>query len=221
MDNDFWHERWKQNEIGFHMDDPHHYLQAFFAQVARPGQKVFVPLCGKTPDLVWLRDQGYEVVGVELSRLAVEAFFAENGIEYKQDDTDGLSRYRSPGITIYCGDLFALGSGELNGVGAVYDRGALVALPRPMRRRYVDYLLGMLPADCRYLVVAYIYNQDEVDGPPFAVPPGELAELFADSHVVDVLRREDALPTHRILQERGLTALTEYAALLKAPAGRD
>ena len=39
-----------------------------------------MPLCGKSLDLLWLRDQGHLVIGVELSATAFEDFCLENGI---------------------------------------------------------------------------------------------------------------------------------------------
>lgn len=44
------------------------------------GSRVFVPLCGKSLDMIWLAQQGHEVIGVELSPVAVEDFFRENGL---------------------------------------------------------------------------------------------------------------------------------------------
>lgn len=43
---------------------------------------VFVPLCGKTLDLVWLCDQGMDVIGCDLSALAAQQFFNESNIPF-------------------------------------------------------------------------------------------------------------------------------------------
>ena len=39
-----------------------------------------MPLCGKSLDLLWLAAQGHRVLGVEISPLAVDAFFAEQDL---------------------------------------------------------------------------------------------------------------------------------------------
>jgi thiopurine S-methyltransferase len=58
------------------------YLQKYWGKLNLPKKsKVFVPLCGKSSDMLWLLAQGYEVVGVELSPLAAQGFFAENQLE--------------------------------------------------------------------------------------------------------------------------------------------
>jgi thiopurine S-methyltransferase len=134
MDKNFWHRRWQKNEIGFHMTDPHHFLQQFFPLLqTQPTDSVFVPLCGKSPDLVWLREEGLKVVGIELSRTAIEAFFNENDLPGHWTDETVLPFCLAEGYKLYCGDFFDLTATEVSGISAYYDRGALVALPPEMR----------------------------------------------------------------------------------------
>ena len=215
MDKDFWHRRWQKNEIGFHMTDPHHFLQQFFPLLqSQPTDRVFVPLCGKSPDLVWLREEGLKVIGIELSRTAIEAFFDENGLPGQWADETGIPFYAAEGYKLYCGDFFSLPAAELTGVCAYYDRGALVALPPEMRVRYAAHLSSLLSSGSRVLLVSYSYNQSETKGPPFSVPQQELETLFADSFRIEILSEEDGLWSHQGLLERGVTQLMEYAVLL-------
>lgn len=214
MEQEFWENRWKLNEIGFHMDERHDYLHQFFHRLHVGPEVVFVPLCGKSPDLLWLRQQGARVVGVELSELALNAFFAENSLEVRLDTIGHYTRYRSAGISLLCGDLFKLSSDLLDGVRGVYDRGSLVALPLPLRKDYAGHLCRILPPDCRMLVISYDYDQSEISGPPFAVPMREIEELFGEAFTLEMLAEQDALPTHKLLRQRGVTRLTEFAVLL-------
>ncbi|WP_049794603.1 hypothetical protein [Methylomonas methanica] len=79
MDQAFWHQRWQQNQIGFHAVEFNLHLQNHWPTLhIHKGAKVLVPLCGKSQDILWLMAQGYQVTGVELSPVAVQAFFAEN-----------------------------------------------------------------------------------------------------------------------------------------------
>lgn len=214
MDQKFWKERWCQNEIGFHMDDRHEYLHQFYHRLHVGPETVFVPLCGKSPDLLWLRQQGAQVVGVELSELAVQAFFAENNLEVRIDQGVDVAHYRSEGISIYQGDLFRLSADALNDVRGVYDRGSLVALPPSMRQQYADFLCDILPGDSRILLVSYDYDQSVLPGPPFSVPMTEIEQLFGSVFELELLAEQDALPTHKLLWQRGLSNLTEFACLL-------
>jgi thiopurine S-methyltransferase len=74
MDREFWLNRWEKNDIGFHKDEPHFCLLRRYASLQSPeGAYLFVPLCDKSKDLVWLCERGHNVVGVELSRIAFAA----------------------------------------------------------------------------------------------------------------------------------------------------
>ena len=80
MKKEFWLERWERQEIGFHQSEINPYLCQYWNEVhAARESEVFVPLCGKSRDMLWLRKQGHTVLGVELSAIAAQAFFKENG----------------------------------------------------------------------------------------------------------------------------------------------
>jgi thiopurine S-methyltransferase len=122
MEPQFWHERWQQNQIGFHQGDINPYLIRYLPKLELPaGSTVFVPLCGKSRDLLWLVEQGMQVVGVELSPIAVETFFREAGMSHEKIQQGALERWQADGVTIFCGDFFQLGADDLGEVSAVYD----------------------------------------------------------------------------------------------------
>lgn len=81
MDEGFWQRRWARNEIGFHLNEVNPYLRRHWPNLRlAEGARVLVPLCGKSLDMAWLAEQGFAVLGVELSERAVEDFFAEQGL---------------------------------------------------------------------------------------------------------------------------------------------
>jgi thiopurine S-methyltransferase len=215
MDKEFWHRRWEKNEIGFHLTKPHHYLQKFVSVLQLPpGSTVFVPLCGKSPDLIWLREQGFNVVGIELSRTAIEAFFSENGLTGGWTIKSEMLRCHADGYQIFCGDFFKLTVSDVEGIRVAYDRASLVALPPEMRTRYAAHLATLLPTGSRVLLIGYEYDQTETAGPPFSVPRRELEALFSEDFQLELLAEEDVLWSHQGLVERGVTQLTEYAVSL-------
>ncbi|MEA2080555.1 MAG: hypothetical protein U9P00_11980 [Pseudomonadota bacterium] len=86
MEADFWHQRWQDKLIGFHQRDINPHLITYWSRLQiKAGERVFVPLCGKSMDMLWLRDR-YSVLGVELSPIAVEELYKENGLvaEHRQ-----------------------------------------------------------------------------------------------------------------------------------------
>lgn len=197
MHPDFWHQRWQQNQIGFHQDTPTPLLQKHWPALGvAAGARVFVPLCGKSLDMAWLAARGHRVLGVELSRLAVEQFFAEHGLQPDIEDSRYGTCFRAGNIEILCGDAFGLDAELLASCSAVFDRAALIALPPALRQRYVGELHARLPTGCRGLLVTLEYPQDERDGPPFSVPEPEVRELYADAWSVDLLERRPIPADH-------------------------
>lgn len=84
MDKDYWYQKWQSKDIGFNQSQPHKLMQRYFPSLKlKPDCRVFVPLCGQSIDMLWLAEQGYQVIGIELSQVACSAFFEENKIPVK------------------------------------------------------------------------------------------------------------------------------------------
>lgn len=208
MDPDFWHQRWRDNEIGFHQGQPAPLLQKHWPVVAAPaGSRVFVPLAGKSVDMLWLASQGHRVLGVELSPLAIEQFFAEHALQPEVVESHYGTHYRAGDIELICGDVFALDAAVLARCAAVYDRAALIALPAELRRRYVDEVYARLPAACSGLLVTLEYPAHQKDGPPFTVTEAEVRERYAPHWTIELLERRDILATEPRFIDHGVTAL--------------
>jgi thiopurine S-methyltransferase len=215
MEPAFWLERWQRNEIGFHRQEINLHLQSFWSEVAAgAGDRVFVPLCGKTRDMLWLRAQGHPVLGVEISPIAVESFFVEHGLEPERRDQGRFQRWEVDGLVVLQGDFFELTAADLDGVVAVYDRASLVALPPELRRRYAGRLAALLGSGTRVLLVTMEYPQAEMEGPPFSVEEAELYALYAKHFELRTLYSRPVLEEHPRFQERGLSRLQERAYCL-------
>ena len=197
MNPDFWHQRWQDNQIGFHQAAPTPLLLKHWPSLDVPaGAKVFVPLAGKSLDMPWFAAQGHRVLGVELSELAVAQFFAENGLRPEIRDTHYGRHYEAGGIELILGDAFGLDADLLRDCDAVFDRAALIALPPELRRRYANELYAKLPAGCRGLLITLEYPQAERDGPPFSVPGDEVRALYGRDWDIDLLERRPIPPEH-------------------------
>ena len=215
MKKDFWLERWKQEEIGFHDKEVNTYLAQYWHELhLAQGRAVFVPLCGKSVDMQWLREQGSPVLGVELSSAAAQAFFKENGYTPNYHANGKFDRYEANDISILCGDFFDLSRDDLAAVSAVYDRAAMVALPPEMREQYVKHLMSILPASAQILLVTFDYPQPEMQGPPFAVSAEETEVLYREHADIRLLAKIDVLAKNPRFQKRGLTRLQESIYLL-------
>jgi thiopurine S-methyltransferase len=216
MHTQFWHERWQKNEIGFHQAEFNSHLQEFWPRLGLTAQHtVFVPLCGKSRDLLWLRAQGYPVLGVELSPIAVRDFFAENRIAAHVARGDFFEKWSADGLTILCGDFFSLTHEHLREVGGVFDRASLIALPPDMRPRYAHHLSAILPSQAVMLLVTMEYTSGAMQGPPFSVEETEVRRLYKDRYRVESVLRKDILNDSPRFRERGLSALHEHVYRLE------
>ncbi len=208
MEPDYWQQRWAEGRTGWHQSDVNALLRQHWPALSLPhGSRVFVPLCGKSADMAWLAAQGHRVLGVELSRDACAAFFAEHGLVFELTAHGALQRYRSERIELLAGDAFALSTHDLADCTACYDRAALIALPADMRQRYAEQVLGKLPTGCRTLLVTLDYPQHEKQGPPFNVDQAEVEHLFAANWHVALLERRDILAQQPGFQAEGVTRL--------------
>lgn len=219
MDTGFWLERWEHNQIGFHQGEINSHLQAFWPRLRLPaGSPVFVPLCGKSRDLLWLRALGHPVLGVEISPIAVRDFFAENRLNAQMTTQGKFDRWEVDGLVLLQGDFFDLSSAHPAGVAAVYDRASLIALPPAMRGRYVQKLREILPPAFRMLLVTMDFDPGEMSGPPFSVSETDVRGLYEPALTVERLHIHDVLAEGPRFRERGLTRLDEHVFLLRPPS---
>ncbi|MEZ5525045.1 MAG: thiopurine S-methyltransferase [Pseudomonadales bacterium] len=193
MEAEFWHNRWQEGRIGFHQPDVNKFLKNWWPKLKLPRQsRVFVPLCGKTLDMLWLASQGHQVIGVELSEVAAQAFFAEQNVQPDRQLKGDFTCYSANGVEIWCGDFFDLKRADLQDVTAVFDRAALIALPKAMRQRYVEHLRTLIPNGCQLLLVSMEYDESALSGPPFHVPWSEITDLFDHQGELKILSEQQS-----------------------------
>lgn len=202
-----WLERWEEGRIGWHEPEGNTNLKEHWPDLPE-GTRVLVPLCGKSLDLLWLANRGLDVVGVELSPIAVESFFDEHDLEYDVDAGDRLVHYRSQSapITIFCGDYFDFESQTFD---ALYDRGALIAMSADERPGYVEHTKKLLRQNAYRLVITLEYDQSVANGPPFAVMADEIESYWGDLRLLS--RRNDIENCPPKFKAAGLSEIVEAA----------
>lgn len=210
MDQKFWNERWVRHDIGFHQKDVHKLLQRYWSGLALPaGSSVFVPLCGKSLDMAWIADQGHRVIGSELSEMAIDAFFSSQRLVPAESYSDGFVVKRAAPYELWLGDHFALPPSATARISAVYDRAALVAMPRIMQLNYAAKLAALTPKGIPVLLISLDYDPSEMTGPPFPITNRQIVSLFGSDFRVELVEARDGLEDSPNLRNRGLTRLTE------------
>ena len=191
MDAEFWHQKWQNNQIGFHRDTVNPFLVDYIEHLSlKGGQILFLPLCGKTLDIAWLLSKGYQVVGIELHEPAVIELFEDLGVEPEITFVRNLKHYHHACVSIYVGDLFDLTQEDLGSIDAVYDRAAIVALPEPIRAQYAQHIVTVSGLASQ-LLINYEYDQAVVNGPPFSVSNDELKMHYSQHYTMTLLHHCD------------------------------
>ena len=197
MNPEFWQTRWQEKRIGFNQSDVNPLLIKYFSELNLPvGSRIFVPLCGKSIDMVWLAHQGFDVVGIELVESAAQEFFIEQAISYtviehsKQTDIkcyQGEIAGRT--IDLWVADIFTLSADDIGHVDAVYDRAALIAMPAELRPQYSEKI-RTLSCNASQLLLTLNYDQNERAGPPFSISQEQVQQYYGNDYQMNKLEEE-------------------------------
>jgi thiopurine S-methyltransferase len=213
VDSQFWITAWNEGRTTFHQGDYHDKLIEYFPRLnPEKGQRVLVPLCGKSKDLLWLHGLNLHVHGIELHNQAVESFFSENELSpLKKTQDQDFARYTHENIVISCGDFFKLNENDT--YDFIYDRASLVALPSPIRTSYAQVIKQSLKKGGKYLLIVYEYDQSKLDGPPFSIDDNEIHELYGDQLTIKLM--ESKQPTKEGPRLSSLDSLKEKVYILE------
>ena len=191
MDAQFWLNAWDEGKIGFHQPEYNKKLVKYFPQLEpEKGQRVLVPLCGKSKDLLWLHGINLYVHGVELCHDAAKAFFEENELpEPRVSEDSDFKHFTHENIILSCGNFFKLNENDT--YDFVYDRASLVALPPEMREDYARVIKQSLKTGGKYLLIVFEYDQELAAGPPFSITPNEIHRLYENEFIITLVESKE------------------------------
>ncbi len=213
-DNNFWLKVWENNDIPFHQDDVKSELIDFFPLLnLQKNSNILIPLCGKSKDLLWLSEQGHQIIGIEISPIACENFFTENNIQPSVIKKPSYLIYQNDNIRIICADLFQLTKDDFPTIHAIYDCKALIALPPEMKKKYVQHLLQCVGPEIQILLFN-ILTDDKVQGPPFPSSDAEIEMLYSDFQISKI-KEECHVDLQDHLIKKGYQKIYESVFLMK------
>lgn len=204
MDRAYWEEVWRNDDLGFHQPKVNQHLQRFWQRLRlTPDSRVFVPLCGKSLDMDWLLSEGHEVIGADIAEKAQQDYLVTHNEPVRYTEENKLKLAWQGRLLFVVGDILHLEPEMLRSVDAVYDRAALIALPRAVRQNYALFLAHCLKPGARMLLITR-QAPEERHSPPFNVSAAEVDELYANNFRVE-----------RVLTEQRDDGVIEEAFLLK------
>ncbi|WP_395374546.1 hypothetical protein [Marinicella sp. W31] len=210
----FWLDVWEQPTQGFDQGCLNRSLELYIERLnLKPGETIFVPLCGRAYDMKWLMEQGFQVLGVELSEKAIRSFFELHDLTFKTRIEGSFTCFESENICIYQGDYFDLKAQDLSGVSAVYDRASLVAMPAEMRQDYVNHMRSQLPANTDYLLVSLEFDVE--GGPPFSLTDALITDLYTPGSHFEKLGSKDLIELEPRFMDKGCSYFLEKAHLIR------
>ena len=194
-----WKEFWSIGRTPWHRNSVDEYLHKYIGLLTKNRQStsIFVPLCGKSVDLLWLCKQGHTVVGVELSEIAIKQLFKENSIPHSVTEAGEFILYRAQdrNLTVLVGSLFDL-TPEVEGMfDAVWDSRAFGAVNPSDRSKYIGVLRSVLKPGGSVLLSNLEYECSEYPGPPFSLSLLLIKELFGEHFEIELLEHVDLTGT--------------------------
>lgn len=209
-----WQRAWREGRTPFHRSRVGEELTEETWLEDRP-QRVFVPLCGKTKDMLWLVEQGHETVGVEFVEEAVRDFYREHGLSPEIREDGAFRVFETERLRILVGDFFDLQASELGTFDAIYDRAAIVAIEEELRPPYAALLMELLRPGGKMFISSCVYDRNRMNGPPYSVAEEEIRSLFGDDCDISILKRGDLIDLRPDFRAQGLEELiiTRYLCI--------
>ena len=176
--------------------------------------RALLPLCGNSPVLSFLREKGFEVVGVEFVEQAIASAFA---VCFPGEDVDicdavnGVKRFSVEGVSLFQQDYFSFESEEP--FSLIYDRAALIAVEPHRRKKYAEVSSRCLRQGGLLYIESMYFPGADLDHAPYSIEPDEVPGLFPDLEVVSHTTIEVFKNLERI-QARGATKAFKTTTLL-------
>ena len=196
-----WEKLWNNDIFPWHKDDVHPKLERYLPDMIQTTGKTlrseirfFVPLCGKSMDLMFLKSQGFQVIGCECAEKAITDFFKENSLEFSKTEINAeVSRFDSDNgqVSIIHGDFFKMAPEILGGkVDCVWDRGSLVAIDLEKRPEYAKVMMSLMNDKFAYLIASLEREVEPVNPMPHSASFDDIEDLFGKKMDVDLIEQK-------------------------------
>lgn len=203
-----WKNCWEKDITPWHKTELNPMVEKYLDKLTgkKEGVKLFLPLCGKALELLYLSMKGHSVVGVEFSAKAVKEFFEENKISYSTTTVSEMTLYENneKRIKIYCGDFFKFCDISEKDFDGVWDRGSLEAIDQSMREEYASIMKSVVRTGAGYVVEI---SDRTSGGPPFNVPVDDIKKIFSLKTEPEEI---DFQPPTPFLKEQGVQRMVYY-----------
>jgi len=189
--SNYWEKKWEDGLTSWHRNEVDRRLMKYLGELTstRSGVRVLVTWCGKSVDIPWLCKEGYEVVGVELSEIAVKQMFDESNIPYTVNRQDSFLVYQGTDrrIAVYVGNYYELTPAIVGVFEAIWDHHALGASEPKDRLAYKQVLVSLLRPHGKILLSHFEYGNQIRNQAPYSISQEMIKDLFEDKFDIKYL----------------------------------
>ena len=173
------------------------YLQKYLPKLIgeQPSASILVSLCGNTPDLVWLCEQGQAVVGIDVSETAVKEVFesAKDGaIPYSVVTEGDFKIYTATdgkNLKVYVGDFLAATPHKVGTFDVIWDSHGIISVPVVQHPAFAEVFCKLLKPGGKILLSTAYFNIADLHKFPSPCPMGieEAKKLFPNDFDIELL----------------------------------
>jgi len=188
---EYWENRYKTRCLQWHIDEVHPHLLKYLSLLTQQNDqeskttdkklKFFMPLCGKSKDIPFLLNLGFQVFGVEGVDTVIQEFIQENMLDMEYDESRQIYQTKDGQLQIYHGDLFKCPIETYGPFDCLWDRASFIALEYSFRSAYLDVMKRAVVnngKDFRYLLQSVKYDKTKCPGPPRSVDNQDIKDYF-------------------------------------------
>lgn len=208
MEKEFWIEKWNEGQIGFHQSEYNKSMRNHYDSKDLTNKNVFIPLAGKSNDIIYFLERGANVYAVEISKEAVNAFFKENEFDFSKEENQKYEVFKYRNLTYYHGDFFTLSRTEIPRIDFLYDRASVIALPPTMRKDYYSKINELIGPHTDIHIQSYTHDGPKDFGPPFYVPEDELDNAYKNMGITLKKIQSKTTKADKRFREAGLSKMT-------------
>ncbi|XP_040066667.1 thiopurine S-methyltransferase [Ixodes scapularis] len=185
LGRDQWTNLWDTGKALWHLDHVYPLLEKHkdLILAGKQDARVYIPMCGKAPELKWFYSMGHRVVGVEFIESIARGFFLDNGLTFHEAKCPVLDCkiFQSPDkrLQIFVCSVFDFNKSCAGEMDIVWDRGALSSINVELRDRYITVMKSLLSPNFSYGLWLAVYDDDTFTGLLRSMPEALLRNLFA------------------------------------------
>ncbi|XP_040068285.1 thiopurine S-methyltransferase [Ixodes scapularis] len=181
---EYWTNRWNNGDTPWQLDGVYPLLEKNQDVIlaGKQNARIFLPMCGKAPELKWFYGKGHRVVGVEFIETVARSYFVDNCLPLDEAKCPILKCkiFQTPEkrLRIFVCSVFDFNKSCAGAMDIVWDRGALSSIDVELRDRYVTLMMSLLSPNFSYALWTMVYDST-YKGFPTSMPEAVLRELFA------------------------------------------